>query len=373
VGPALEWQAGQATAAPDAAPTTVNVTTSAASLTVGGEFRSELNYNDKGLTKVKGYTPDAASNLKIDTVKLKLAGKLNDSTDFKFRFNLAGPKSSKDVGYTPLDYGYGTHNIGKMFSFAIGKQKVLQGGWDQIDNSFKSHVQGVYADHFAVGKYEPMLTLNLKVAGNVALQVINDVYGAKVDGDKRWNKKQKLTAVLGWVGDLGMVKPLLTIGSYDNQKSRWIDLGVKVSASALTATVDVKLDSIAGKGVDAALKAKELTDTATSITAKAAYDIKNAAAPWIYVSTYDKAQFKDDSLGKKDLKVNDYDAATKTATLSDNALSWGVGADLNGFGKGWFPYLAVVGVSGKFTDASDATKEETRTETQFRIGAFAEI
>ena len=79
-----------------------NVTTDANALKVGGEFRSELRYDDHGLEKSEGYTPDKSSTIEVQAANIKFAGNFNKDTEFAFRFNLLG-------NATPLDYGYGTH------------------------------------------------------------------------------------------------------------------------------------------------------------------------------------------------------------------------------------------------------------------------
>ena len=154
-----------------------DVKTAANSAKLGLEFRAELNRDDHGLEKVSGETPDATMALQLQTLKLKLGGNLNSDTEYKIRFNFLSTK--------PVDYAYGTHNMGPV-AFSIGKMKVMQGGWDNMDNGFKDHVQGPYASNLAFSKYEDMIAFSMKAAGKATLQLVNDVSG----DDAEWNDGQ---------------------------------------------------------------------------------------------------------------------------------------------------------------------------------------
>lgn len=334
----------------------VTVKTMAESAKVGAEFRAELNYDDHGLEKVTGYDPKATTAVQLQTLKLKLGGNINSNTEYKFRFNLLNPTT------TPVDYGYATHWMGAV-GFSIGKMKVLQGGWDNMDNGFRDHIQGPYAKNLAFDKYEDMIALHLKAAGKVTLQLVNDVQG-------QWNTTEHPTFIIGWQGEFGPISPIVDIGTYDNQKSNWVDVGVKGNFSGLKAGLDVKMDTITAKDTTTG-KAKESKDTATSYTLKAGYEIKDSAYPWIYVSMYDRKQDKNDA------KINSIttDAAgKKTYSFDDNGMAWGVGADFLMLGKGWTPYAAIVSQGGKFAkDDTDVTKEEDKSKMQVRLGMLGEF
>ena len=62
---------------------TVNVQTGAESLRIGGEFRSELIYNDHGLDNSEDRGSGATSNLQVTAAKLKFKGNLSKNTELK--------------------------------------------------------------------------------------------------------------------------------------------------------------------------------------------------------------------------------------------------------------------------------------------------
>lgn len=350
-----------------------NVTTGSASAKLGGEFRSELNYHDHGLEKRDGYTPDKTTEIQVQAANVKLDGKINNDTEFAFRFNLLNPAATGG----PLDYGYGTHWFSKMMGFSIGKMKVMQGGWDHWDASYRDHAgdHAVYRKNLVYSSYDEAVTVHLNVAGKVALQLLNDVTTA-TGGE--WNKTAHPTWVLGWMGEFGGIHPLVFLGSYDNNKSRWIDIGVKTAMAGLNATLDYHMNTFTHKDPDPddAKKNKENADNASSITLKVGYEIKNTATPWFYFSTYDNKQADDKDSGREDIKFNSSttDAAGMTTyNWDDNGVVWGLGADLAMMGKGWNPYVAIVNRSGKFQKATDPTKEESKSEMWFRIGVLGEI
>lgn len=362
--------ANVATAAEEAG---TNVTTGATSAKLGGEFRSEILYNNHGLEKTDDYTPKATTEIQVQAMNVKLHGNFNKDTEFGFRFNLLNPVKG------PLDYGYGTHWFNKTMGFSLGKMKVMQGGWDNWEGDYRAHAVGVYFDNMVFDEFAPMAALHLKVAGDLRLQIVNDVSVASKTGE--WNNSAHPTWILGWMGEFGPIHPLVDIGSYDNNKSRYIDLGVKTSMNALAASVDVYNNSRAHKGADTDGKAKEVTDTATAITLNVSYEMKGAATPFLYFSTYSNKQADDKDNGSEDMKANEITTDAKTGAVTynwdDNGNVWAVGSNLNMMGKGWNPYVAIVGKSGKFYKTSPVKAadddSETKSEMWVRVGVLGEI
>lgn len=349
-----------------------NVTTDASSMKVGGEFRSELIYDDHGLEKATGFTPDKTTTIQVSNANIKMSGNVNKDTEYAFRFNLLNPST------TPLDYGYGTHWFSKMVGFSMGKMRVMQGGYDHMDRNYRSHTTAVVDGSLAMADYAPMIELGLKVAGDVKFQLINDVTTA-TRGE--WNKTAHPTWVLGWMGSFGGIAPMVDIGSFDNNKSRWFDLGIKTSMAGLNATLDYYNQALAHKGEDKDGKAKAVTDTLTSIALNVSYEVKGMMTPWLHFSTFDNKQADDKDSGSEDLKTNGpttKDASGKVSyDWSDNGQVIGVGADFAMMGKGWTPFVALVSTSGKFDKNNGATgttpKEESKSNTQIKLGVLGEI
>ena len=341
----------------------VTVTTGAASMKVGGEFRSEFLYDDNGLSKTSAFKPDKTTKVAVSAVNLVLGGNVNKDTEYGFRFNLLNPSQSNG----PLDYGYGTHWFTKALGFSIGKMRVMQGGWDHMDGDYRTHAAGIFNDRLVYRDFDNMFTLNLRLAGELKLQVVNDVTvpasatatraaGATAGGE--WNKSAHPTTVVGWTGHFGPIQPLVDFGSYDNNKSSWGDLSLKASMACVDATVGAYFNKM--------VHANKKSDTLTAYTMNVACHIKGAATPWVYVSTFST---KEDS----DLAYNTLNA-DGSVNWDDNSSTWGLGADLEMFGKGWNPFVAVVGNSGKFQKAAgDTNNTETRSNVQVKLGVLAEI
>ncbi len=354
-----------------------NVTTDANSMKVGGEFRSELIYDDHGLEKATGFTPDKTTTIQVTNANIKMAGNVNKDTEYAFRFNLLNPSSANG----PLDYGYGTHWFSKTLAMSIGKMRVMQGGYDHMDANYRSHTTSVLVSgrNLAMPDYTPMIQVGLKVAGDVKLQLLNDVTVGGGTGE--WNQSVHPTWVLGWMGQFGGIYPMIDIGSFDNNKSRWFDVGIKTSMAGLNATLDYYNQSRVHKDPDPSdpKKNKESADTATSIALNVGYEVKGMMTPWLHFSTFENKQADDKDLGREDLKTNSngVSAGGTVYNWDDNGTVIGVGADLAMMGKGWTPFVAVVSTSGKFDknlDASGTTpKEESKSNTQFKIGVLGEI
>jgi hypothetical protein len=265
-----------------------------------------------------------------------------------------------------------------MIGFSIGKMKVIQGGWDNMDNGFRDHAQGVYAQHLAFHTYEPMIAMNVKAGGDISLQVLNDVTTA--DGGS-WNETAHPTFVLGWNGDFAGIGPMLAFGSYDNNKSRYFDIGAHASIAGSKVTLDYENNQHSTKGYKAGdTKAKSFNDVSNSITFKGSYLIPGVVTPGVYFSTYDLKENTEN--GAKDIKYNrafGRDATTGAPTgkpdvaFNDNGQTWAVSLDVNALGKGWTPYIAYVSESGKFEKSATDTSTQTRTDGDLRIGVLGEF
>ena len=357
-----------------------NVTTGATSAKLGGEFRAEWVHDDHGYEKATGFTPTATDMIQVQRVALKYAGNLNANTEFAMRFNLlnvaVGAGIDGNIAGLPLEYGYGTHWFTKAIGFSMGKMKVAQGGWNTWDSSYREHAKGVYSSNLVFADYSDMIEMQMKMMGSIRLQLLNDVSGANAE----WNTDGvHPTWVLGWQGAFGPIQPVVDIGSYDNNKSRWIDVGVKTEMSGLVASLDIYMKNDVHKFADptATDKNKEIADAATSITLNAAYAIKGTATPFLFFSTFDNKQGTDSDIPaiKEEPKVNTTVPASATSPAmmvwNDNGQTFGVGANLDMMGKNFNPYFAIVSQSGKFADA--AGKEETKSNMWIKLGVLGEI
>jgi hypothetical protein len=356
--------------APAALAQETNVTTLAESAKIGAEFRAEAIYDNHGLDKVKGYDPDATTDIGVTKARVKLSGNLNKQTTYAFRFNLWDPHATG----TPLDYGYGTHWFTDMLGVTFGKAKVMQGGWDVQNGNFRDHAKGPLWDNLVFSEYAPMIALQAKVAGLVQLQVLDDVVDRTADDIATWNKTEHPTWILGWKGDFNGIQPLVDVGSYDNNKSMYVDVGIGAVMGGLNASLDFHQNMITENGTDTAGKQKDYKHTISNIALKARYDA-GPVTPGLYFANYNVKQADDKKNGREDVKFNTtYDATgARNPVFDDNGNVAGVWVDVNTFGKGWTPYLAVVNQMGKFRKDPTSTKEESKSDLQVKLGCLGEF
>lgn len=321
---------------------------------VQANIRAEMLYQDNGLQKATGYTPPTTTELQSSALNFLLHGKVNPKTSYTLYLDALNNQH--------LIIGSLSHWFNEQVGLSLGKMNLQIGGWDVAGFDFyNDHVIGNYVYNLPFHPYQPMAAVHFRAAGEVTLQLFNDVVKDSAANLARWNTAEHLTYALGWTGQFGMVAPKINYGSYDNNKSFWLDLGVKVKTGAICATFDYFHNSdSAKKPATATEKAKGEDTVKTAISLKVAYEMPKMATPWFYYSMYDAKQ------PNKDIKFN-------TGMWDDNSMTWGVGADLTMLGDNYTPFVAVVGNSGKFQDPTDANKTETKSEMTIKLGAFASI
>jgi hypothetical protein len=267
--------------------------------------------------------------------------------------------------------GYLAYTSG-LLTIYIGKMKVHQGGWDQAENGVSTHVQGNYRRHMVFSPFEPMLAVSLSTLGKISLQLVNDV---TTENKGQWNEGNHLTPIVSWFGKLGVLAPVLAYGSYDNNKSYWIDLGIKANFGSFLGRIDTKFDSYSNKVKEAGLL-KNYADKSTSISVNLEHTIETVAKPWLYVSNFERVQYTSKVANKRDSEVNasNSNASRKTIyALDDNALTVGTGVDLLSFGNQWTPFVAWITTFARFAPSSNPAASEMKTQSTLSLGCFAKF
>ena len=358
----------------------VAVLTGANSARLGGEFKAEFVNDNQGLYKHSGYSPGQVAAFQVTNAYLLLSGYISPDTEYGFRFNLLS------AGSSPLEFGSGTHWFTKSFGFSVGKERILQGGWHHLNQGYRTHADGLYARNLAFSDYAAAWGLHLKFQGIVTLQLVNDVVQDPNDVldtavANRWNKDQHPAWILAWLGDFGLVKPLLIFGSYDNNRSRYVDVGLRTGLNGFNATLDYHNDRVSYRiplGSEASRVDQKETDVKTSYTVNLSYELRNLVTPWVFYSYYDRKQASDPVAALSDRSFNLSKEVGSIPggvgyTWDDNGTVWGLGVDVNVIGKNWNPFIAYTSTSGKFLKDPSATEGEMRSNALVKVGVLGTI
>lgn len=338
---------------------------------VEAELRGEALYQNHGIARLGGQKAKPTTGLEVQHAELTLKSQVAPELETAWGLDLLAKRG------TALDYAYVTrwfvqHAVG----VAAGQMRVMQGGWDNASyESYTAHAVGTYAKNLVYPETAPMIAITAKVAGEITLQVLNDKV-AGVDAAASWNQTKHATWALGWHGEFGPITPLVDIGSYDNNKSRWVDAGIKTEMNGLTATLDLFNKNQVTRYVTTAGVARSKADVSTGMTLGAAYEIKGVATPWFYFSSFDDRQAEDDELTLRDREYNtSRDEAGQLVfdKWDDNGQVIGTGINLNALSKGWIPYLAVVNRSGKFEDDRNPAQGKEKSELLVRLGVLGSL
>lgn len=361
--------------------------------TFGGQFRTEWSHTTNGLGKVdEGGKDKKTAGFGVDYAKLKLTGKLNSDTEFAFQMNLLSHKWNYGNPADMIERANGTWWMSKMFGFTMGKERVNQDGWDGKDSGNFDAAWGKSVWTTPFKTYANMFAIHLNPGdmGKITLQLVDDLttvsgpdFAGAADGKTgrnttnrpaTWNETNKQPApVLQYTGEFGPVKPLLQIGQYDMNHSRFIDVGAKFSMADLGVTFDYLMDNYSQKVAKSSGDGYEdKMLTYTNIALRADYTMKGLAKPFVWVSSFNRSGEKE-AIAADDVKANQ-NPSTNTkcaafkACFDDNAMSLSVGSYILAMGDGWSPYVVYRSVSGKFYKAG-STDEATGSTSTIAIGA----
>ena len=353
-------------------------------IALGAEYRTEFIHDDHGIQKLATEKPPTTNSFRLTDTKIVLAGEFSESTNFRVRLNVNA--DSWQLG-NPADLpevAYGTMRLNNHLSLTIGKDLVLQGGWDNFDNEYDA-IWGstIYLAPFKY--YAPTATFAFNQSyGTLSLQLTNDVTTnsgittaitkdthvntSHADGISNTNNRQP-AFILDYRGSYcaGMVRPLLQMGQYDLNHSRFIDLGVKIARGPLHVTFDYLLDNRASTSKGGGDKFLTYTLTALRVD----YNINDIAKPFIYFAQVNRTGEK--NVYGVDITTNSIknaDFSSGTLYGNDNASIMSLGASYLGFGANYVPYLVYHGGSGKY-DLSGS--EKSGAQTSIRLGVMGAI
>ena len=372
---------------------TSKIETDADSVKIGAALRAEYQYKDDGLKKVAGSDdPAGLQDIGLSAAYLSLSGKVNPKTEFALRANLLpalkldpsmsliGDDMSYEVAGTSdvLNYGYLSHWFTDVVGVSFGKMKVLQGGWaNYLDNGYgrEAHIQGPLTSALVYPKFKGLFAVHVKAAGQLTLQVFDDIYKGGNEGNTEalYNANSHPTVAVGWVGKFGGVEPLVNVGSFDNNKSYWLDLGVRANLAGVDATFDYnRIANVAPTvGTDGATEDAETVKA--GFTVSAAYTVPGVVTPFLYFSSLDRDEPGNDVDVNTTETTEGSRSVSLTVDLDDNAFTYGGGVDVLSLGENYTPFLAVIGRTGKFQKALDTTGTEERSDLTVKVGVYGSI
>ena len=364
-----------ASANAEEAVTAANVMSMAKSANLGFEYRAALVYDNNMYKKADADKEDPTKTAHfgpIDVLKATVKGDINEQVKYHFSYNLVSSKT---------EYAKATWSPIEMMSVTLGSDKVKQNGWETYDvGSFKMFNSAYFNGNLPFENYASSLSLGFKAAGTVSLQLLNDRLNAdqanatgilesddandKSSRDFQKSGQEKQPAmIIEWMGDFGMpVKPLIQIGSYDMNHSKYFTLGLKFAQDAISAQVDFTQDQRARLNEVSTGVFKEKVDTATNIALSASYNL-GAFEPFLKFTSFDVKQDDDD------LKGNAIPTSSGIS-IKDNETGIAVGSFIMQQGKSFRPFFSIVQMSEKnYVTLTDPDKIETRTDMKVMLGA----
>ena len=370
---------------------TSKIETDADSVKIGAALRAEYQYKDDGLKKVAGMEdPAGLQDIGVSAAYLTLSGKVNLKTEFSLRANLLpalqldpsmtliGNDASFEVAGTSdvLDYGYLTHWFTDVVGVSFGRMKILQGGWDNyLDDGYSAHITGPLVAALPYPKYKGLFAVHVKAAGQLTLQVFDDIYkgGSEGNTEALYNANSHPTVAVGWVGKFGGVEPLVNVGSFDNNKSYWLDLGVRANLAGVDATVDYNRIANVAPSLGTDGKMEDAETVKAGFTVSAAYTVPGVVKPFLYFSSLDRDEPGNDVDVNTTETTEGNRSVSITVDLDDNAFTYGGGVDVLSLGENYTPFLAVIGRTGKFQKALDTTGSEERSDLTVKLGVYGSI
>lgn len=327
---------------------------------LSSEVRAAWRTTDNGLDKVDGYDPVRTSNFGVERLKLQLKGDLDESTDYRFRLDFSGAAAK-------VEYAYATWWVNKMIGVRLGLDKVQQGGIYNMTNGLYDLAKPIYAKAMPHDTYKPMLAVDVKVAGTVSVQLMDDV-GSKV---AKWHTvDQQPAVVVSYVGDFNGILPRVQVGSYDNNHSQYFSVGSAFKLAGAKAFVNYTMDNRSHKDSATAVDPKDKVDVLTSVELDAKYAVTKEIEPFLHVSMYDRVQEGTD----KEINSITVSGTEQTLNWDDNGTVIGIGAFYNATAHA-SPFIGIDIQSGDFAENLDSTstKVATQTEVAARLGMAAQF
>ncbi len=321
---------------------------------IWGELRAGFTYDDAGFKKTEGVDPAGQTVMKVYRGKLGFSGS-EGKVKYKMVYNAAS---------SSVENAMATMWFTKMIGLRVGQDKVQQNGYDIYKCGLYCIERAYHKGPFST--YQPGASLHLKVAGEVMLQVTNDVQAPKdtdgdgetdVPGNGSWNNDSEQPAfILAYWGNFakGKFKPLVQVGSYDNNHSMYYDVALAFDIMNIKGHVDYYSDTRNAKALDGT-EFKDLATTETSITAQIGYKVGKKLYPYFYYTGYTKSEDVFSGEARDDGTKSTMGAAVQYSLA-----------------KSYTPYFGVYSKSANGYKDADG-EDETRTQMVVHAGIMSKM
>ena len=222
----------------------------------------------------------------------------------------------------------------------------------------------------------PVISAQFKLGdpGTVTIQLTDDVVKSTTAGATsraEFNKSsQQPASTLEYQGQFAWIAPLLQIGSYDINHSKYYVVGLKADANNVHSTLDYVVDN---KSVQLSADEKDTT-VITSASWNIDYTVRQVVQPFLKLVSYNVKDAKVDIKGNSAFNPAKTTAPTyEPSAISDNATLYTVGAWAIPMGDTFRPYLAFTSKTAKFLKIDGSDETESKTENHIRIGVAGEF
>ena len=307
-------------------------------------FRGGMESRDRGYSRTDDFSPNRIEKAEVSLLRLGL-GLLGVRTEFNVELNLNHRESEPLVHVAYIKY-----SANSIVTVLLGQDRLLLGGWEAKEPAV---YQTFLSNYLArIGKKSgapfpetaPALTaaVNLGEAGDLLLQATDDVSVVRNIDTATYNKNPAQPAFMAQFAPVPRpVSPLIQIGTYDLNHSKYVVGGIKADIGRSHSTFDYTMDTRAMAG-----EPDPWVQRITSVVGMISYDYKNAMRPFIKFAAFESR--KEGETMDANLRIGSC-AASDCQTGNANELS--VGA--------WFatpvtdlkPFLFFTKRSGRFLEA----------------------
>ncbi len=335
---------------------------------VGHEFRSGLNYDNRGFAAATdGDKPKNIATMSVERAKLKFTGDI--APDVSFFIRLAFEPTAKQT----LDYAMLTLRLNDHWTIGSGKTWNYISGYEW-PQSLAEYV-GTSAFPFTMGATTVLSgyskqtfelahkgDLNWRVQLFDDVKIVTDDKGIRTSGGYFSNGTQPGASLQLQLDSLAGTswKPLLQLATYDAGHSRIVSAGGLYKEGPWLTYIQTAVD------LQAQIKHGEKTIHQRSYANGL---VEYALVDW---TPFLRWQWFDVKQGEHNLKGNS--ATVKDASdVDDNITSLALGGRCMSYGERFMPYFAVATSQGQFQDAVDETMTSSRNLTQIKLGVISKL